>query len=53
MENKQICTLIIDKEISPLFVPKTDKELEEIKHQLTYEGFQRECKLFCVNLLDS
>lgn len=40
MENKQICTLIIDKELSPLFVPKTDKELEEIKHQLTYEGYQ-------------
>ena len=40
MENKQIYTLVIDKELSPLFVPKTDDELTELKHQLTYEGLQ-------------
>jgi len=40
MDSKQLYTLIIDKEFSRLFVPRTEDELTEIKHQLTYEGLQ-------------
>jgi len=40
MDSKQLYTLIIDNELSRLFVPKTEDELTELKHQLTYEGLQ-------------
>ena len=40
MEKKQICNLIIDKDLVPLFVPKTNAELSEIKRQLVYDGLQ-------------
>ena len=40
MDSKQLYTLIIDNELSRLFVPRTKEELTEIKHQLTYEGLQ-------------